>query len=153
MPVPTTSRHRLARRQNSEEIEDARRTQAKRPADDVSDDGEPAARVKKEKKGKKKAAANDDDEDVQDGAVPVEDEDEDEDDRIDVDNFPDQPLNRADLHKLKGIAQDWESMANQIGQQHSIYRDVAIAMAEAGEPDITSSAVSAFFVRAADLLI
>ena len=144
MPVPTASRHRLARRQNSEEIEDARRTQARRPADDVSDDDQPAVRVKKEKKGKKRAVANDEDDDAPDGAAPADDDDEDEDDRIDVDNFPDQPLSRADLHKLKGISQDWESMANQIGQQHGIYRDVATAMAEAGEPDITSSAVRAF---------
>ncbi|KAF8964213.1 hypothetical protein BDZ97DRAFT_1904521 [Flammula alnicola] len=130
MPVATTSRRRLAsRRQNSEDIEDARNTQANGIDDDVSDDDRAVAKVKKEKKGKRRADAEDD----------VGEDDDDDDDRIDVANFADQPLRKGDLHKLKGISDDWESMANQIGQQSSIYKDVAAAMAEAGETDTNSS--------------
>lgn len=136
MPVGSTSRRRASRRQNSEEIEDARNTQASR-TEDVSDEDQPVAKVKKEKKGKKKAVVEEDDDDV----VAPDLDDEDDEDRIDVANFPNQPLAKADLHKLKGIAQDWEAMASQIGQQSSIYKDVAIAMAESGETDTNSSKV------------
>jgi len=144
MPVATSSRRKpYAHRQNSEDIEDVRNTQAN--GDAVSDEERPRAaktRVKTEKKEKGKQKANaDEDEDEDPGSE--EDEDEDEDDRIDVSNFPDRPLRRNDLTKLKGISDDWKSMRTQIAKRWDIYRDVATAMAEDGEKDIKSSKVKA----------
>ncbi|KDR82732.1 hypothetical protein GALMADRAFT_88325 [Galerina marginata CBS 339.88] len=137
MPVATSSRRKPLRRQNSEDIEDVRNTQANGNDDEVSDEDRPrvSRKVKKEKKGKQRPEPEDDDDDV----AAAEDEDPDEDDRIDVANFPDQPLQRSDLHKLKGIAEDWRNMQTQIGQRWDIYKDVAGAMAEAGEEDIKTS--------------
>lgn len=143
MPHATTSRKKpLTRRHNSEDIEDVRNTQVNGNDDDVSDDDRPRAsrKVKKEKKanGKQRAEPEEQDED----AAAGEEYDDDEDDRIDVSNLPDQPLRRSDMHKLNGMAEDWRNMRAQIGQRADIYRDVAAAMAEAGEASIETSEVS-----------
>ncbi|KAF9565685.1 hypothetical protein CPC08DRAFT_782326 [Agrocybe pediades] len=137
MPVATSSRRKpLARRQNSEDIEDVH-TQPKNE-DGVSDEEQPRAekRVKKEKKGKQRAPANEDDED---NADSDEDEDDEDEDPIDVDNFPDQPLRKEDANKLKGIAEDWKSMSVLVAGKWELFRDVAASMAESGEKDIESS--------------
>ncbi|CAA7261357.1 unnamed protein product [Cyclocybe aegerita] len=138
MPVATSSRRKpTLRRQNSEEIEDARPTQA--PA---SDEDQPRrnGRVKKEKQGKgKQRAETDDEETARPAAAAADDDDEDDDDRIDVANFPNQPFGKLEAVKLKGISEDWDNMRNLIGQHWEIYRDVASAMAETGERDLESS--------------
>ena len=143
MPGIKSARAKISRRQNSEEIEDARATQANGHLDDVSEDEKPRqVRVKQDKKGKGKqravVAAEEDAEG--DGDVDI-DDDSDDDDRIDVADFVDQPLRKDHLTRLKGIAQDWDSMRKQINQRCDIYKDVAIAMAEAGEVDIQTSKV------------
>ena len=137
MPAPTYSRRKGARRENSEEIEEARPTQTNGHNDDVSDEDQPRrSRVKKEKKGKQRAVELEQDEGEGD------EEEEDEEDRIDVANFPDQPLRNVDAAKLKGIADDWDNMRRQINQRCDIYKDVAAAMAEAEEKDVKDSKVS-----------
>jgi len=141
MPGKTSTRRKP--KQNSEEIEDARLTQANGHQDDVSDDDQPRrVRVKQEKrnKGKQRAVEPEMDDAEGDGGADT-DDDSDEDDRIDVANFADQPLRREHLARLKGISQDWESMRKQISQRCDIYKDVATAMAEGGETDIQSSKV------------
>jgi hypothetical protein len=144
MPGLKSVRGKTSRRQNSEEIEDARATQADGRLDDVSEDEKPRqTRVKKEKKGKGKQRAVEAEEEDADGDGDGDvDDDSDGDDRIDVDDFVDQPLRRDHLTRLKGIAQDWDSMRKQINQRCDIYKDVASAMAEAGEVDIQSSKAS-----------
>lgn len=147
MPIQKSARKRT-RRQNSEEIEDARATQeVKGQFDDVSDDEKPrpaSVRVKNEKKdkgkGKQRAVEAEEEDAKGDGDDDV-DNDSDSDVRIDVDDFVDQPLRKDHLTRLKGIAQDWESMRKQISQRCDIYKDVATAMAEAGESDIQNSKV------------
>jgi hypothetical protein len=146
MPVPKSSRRKSTRRQNSDEIEDARATQANGRPDDVSDEETPRqVRVKKEKKGKGKQRAVDAEEEDAEGDVDVDNDDSDDEDRIDVADFVDQPLRRDHLARLKGIAQDWDSMRKQINQRCDIYKEVAGAMAEAGEVDIQSSKVGGRF--------
>lgn len=142
MPVLKSARGKLSRRQNSEAIEDARATQNSN-LDDVSDIDKPRpVRVKQEKKGKGKQRVVEAEEDDAEGDVDVNlDDDSDEDDRIDVVDFVDQPLRKDHLTRLKGISQDWDSMRKQINQRCDIYKEVATAMAEAGEVDIPTSKV------------
>ncbi len=141
MPGRTSTRRNP--KQNSEEIEDARLTQANSHQDDVSDDDQPRpVRVKqgKRNKGKQRATEPEIDDAEGDGGADT-DDDSDEGDCIDVENFVDQPLRREHLSRLKGISQDWESMRKQISQRCDIYKEVAAAMAEGGEADIQSSQV------------
>lgn len=138
MPGKTSTRRKP--KQNSEEIEDARLTQANGHQDDVSDDDQPRVKREKRNKGKQRAVEPEMDDAEGDGGAGS-DDDSDEDDRIDVANFADRPLRREHLARLKGISQDWESMRKQISQRCEIYKDVATAMAEGGEADIQSSKV------------
>lgn len=145
MPVATSSRRKQnSRRQNSEDIEDVRNTQTDGNIDEVSEEDRPRITnkviVKKEHRrrsnGKQRADPEDDDGDDEDN-----DEDENDDDRINVQDFPDQPLRKDDMNKLKGFATDWISMRDRISKKWEIYRDVGVAMAEAGEKDMYSSKV------------
>ncbi|KAF8158331.1 hypothetical protein B0H34DRAFT_450510 [Crassisporium funariophilum] len=135
MPVATSSRRKPnVRRQNSSDIEDSRPTQADGAEDDAIDETRPQgsrARVKMEKKanGKQRAEPERDDE----AAAEDDAEEDDDEDRIDVDNFPDHPLSRVDLVKINGISKDWESMQRQTWDKWDSIKDVAAAMAEAGE--------------------
>jgi hypothetical protein len=150
MPVATSSRRKVtANRQNSSDIENTRTTQENGAEDDVSEDDRPRHKipVKLEKKvngkvnggkvngkqnGKQRANSYDEEEEVGSdyGAA-----DDDEEDRIDVDNFPDHPLQHSDLLKLKGISKDWESMQRQTWDKWDSIKDVAAAMAEARDGD------------------
>jgi len=142
MPVATSSRRKLiARRQGSSDIENTTQpTQANGNEDDVSEDDRPQRKipVKLEKKtngkanGKRRADPDDEEEDVRSDYGADDDDDE---DRIDVDNFPDHPLQHPDLLKLKGISKDWESMQRQTWDKWDSIKDVAAAMAEARDGD------------------
>jgi len=139
MPVVASTRRR--RKQNSEEIEDARLTQANGHHSDVSDEDNPRpVRVKQEKKNKGKQRAAEPEDGVANGDVDM-DDDSGEEHTVDVANFTDQPLRKDHLVRLRGISQDWDSMRRQINQRCDIYKDVAGAMAEAGETDIHTSKV------------
>jgi len=119
MAVATSSRRRTngrANRQHSSDgIEEDQPTQHQGEDDEVDEDedeGEQAsptrpARFKKEKLSKgrrsdprKPAGGNDNGED-------------DGEDRIDVENFKDQPLAREDAGKVGGIIKDWEMIRKQ----------------------------------------
>lgn len=143
MPVATSSRRKpIIRRQNSSDIENTRSTQVNRNEDDVSEDDRPRRKilVKLEKKtngkanGKQRADIEEDEDEVRSDYGPADDDDDDE-DRIDVDNFPDHPLQHPDLLKLKGISKDWESMQRQTWDKWDSIKDVAAAMAEARDGD------------------
>ncbi|KAJ7505425.1 hypothetical protein B0H11DRAFT_1796168 [Mycena galericulata] len=128
MPV-ATSRRRKTARQASSDIEEDQPTQGGNVRDDVDEDEDdaPQRRVKKEKKPgvkKEKEAATQD----------PEDEEDDEEDRIDIDNFADQPLVKADCQKLSGFSKDWTSVEVVMHQPSDIIARVAASMAEvAGE--------------------
>ncbi|KAJ7601027.1 zinc-finger of the MIZ type in Nse subunit-domain-containing protein [Mycena floridula] len=115
-------------------IEDA--VSQNRTQDDVVDDDGDEVSVKKEKKSKKsrkatvQVASNDDD----DEGNPAPDDDE-EDDIIDMENFGDHPLSKADLQKLQGLATDWEQMAKKIEMSLGGPGDVAISMADLADGD------------------
>ncbi|KAF8073814.1 hypothetical protein FPV67DRAFT_769004 [Lyophyllum atratum] len=132
MPVATFSRRKSSKRQASSDIEDEGPSHP-RAAEQVEDD-EPQSRrrangVKKERKPVLKQEltrreANDADGD---------DDDDDDDERIDIKNFRDQPLGRADVTKLQGISRDWNSFEKQVRPNWRVVGDVAIVLAEAGE--------------------
>lgn len=139
--MPSTRRRLAGRRQNFEEIEDARLTQANGHHDDVSDeDNVRPVRVKQEKQRKGKQRAAEAEDDIENGDVDM-DDDSDEGHLVDIANFTDQPLRKEHLTRLRGISQDWDSMRQQINQRCDIYKDVASAMAEAGETDVRTSKV------------
>jgi hypothetical protein len=144
MPVATSSRRKhAARRQNSEDIEETRSTQINGNDDDVSDEDRPRRKVKSEKKakGKQRAAPPAEEDEDGDAGAANDMDDEDDEDRIDVTNFPNQPLRKQDITKLQGISGDWTDMRTKIGQKADIYKDVAAALVEAGEDSIASSKV------------
>ncbi|KAJ7696060.1 hypothetical protein B0H17DRAFT_1008113 [Mycena rosella] len=136
MPVATSSRRRKTARQASSDIEEDQPTQKGRAQDDEvdeddEDDAPPTRPVKKEKAAvkKEKGTAK-----SQPRREDPEDDEEDEDDRIDIDNFADQALTKADGAKIVGFCKDWNSIEETMHQPSPIISRVASAMAEvAGE--------------------
>ncbi|KAG6890782.1 hypothetical protein C0995_003212 [Termitomyces sp. Mi166 len=127
MPTATFSRKKSRKRQASSEIEDDGPSLS-RGAEQVEDDDEPRGRrVKKEKKpnmtAKKERVRHDESE--HDG--------DNEDERIDVENFRDQPLSRVDVTKLQGLSRDWNMVAEQVKPNWGVVGDVAVALADYGE--------------------
>ncbi|KAG5648282.1 hypothetical protein DXG03_004852 [Asterophora parasitica] len=142
MPTATFSR-RKSKRQASSDIEDDRPSQS-RHVDQVEGDQDDsrlrqrgANGVKKEKKPaitKKRGSGRDEgNKDAVDG--DGDDDDDDDDGTIDVDNFHDQPLRRADVAKLQGISRDWNMMDKEVRPNWRVVGDVAVALAETGEGD------------------
>ncbi|KAH0831931.1 zinc-finger of the MIZ type in Nse subunit-domain-containing protein [Lanmaoa asiatica] len=141
MPAASKSRHRRARRAPSSDNIEEEDDPSQRHADDVDNDEDseedvqPArktATVKKEKKPKI---------DHGDAGAPVAGPSnanynvDEGDDRIDIQNFHDQPLDRKEGAKLHGIAQDWEMIRKQIHQSSfRLVKDVAISLADLMEP-------------------
>lgn len=130
MPVTTSSRR--SKRPVVSDIEDDQPSQPR--ADEVEEEGgtrsrrRPATDMKKEKK----ASAS---RQQQRSTEADEDDDGDDDGRIDVANFSDQPLGKADVTKLQGIARDWNHMEKQVRQNWRVVGDVAVSLAEAAEGD------------------
>jgi len=137
MPAGYGKKNSTRRRVASEEIEDARPSQ-KEPNDDVSDDDAPAPSVKvkaekKTTKGKGKAKAkvenppSDDEEreDVNDAIGPND---------LDLESlettFQLLPADEATKTKLKGLASDWEGLADQVVNECNFFKDVAGNFAE-----------------------
>lgn len=132
MPVASSSRRRNVRRQASSDIEEDHPTQ-RGAQEEVDEDEEEQPRrknVKKERTSAKKAK-------VEKGTVKANnsDDDDDDDDRIDIANFRNQPLRKADATKLQGLTKDWESLRQNIAQNFKHVRSVAISVADATEPD------------------
>ncbi|KAG6896457.1 hypothetical protein C0992_008180 [Termitomyces sp. T32_za158] len=128
MPNATFSRKKSHKRKASSEIEDDRPSPS-HYAEQVEDDEDEShnRRVKKEKKphvvAKKERIAVDENGD--DGS--------DDEDRIDVENFQDQPLSRVEVTKLQGLSRDWKMVADQVKPNWSVVGDVAVALADYGE--------------------
>ncbi|TFK40601.1 hypothetical protein BDQ12DRAFT_770143 [Crucibulum laeve] len=137
MPVASSSRRKAnTRRMNSSDIEEDTFTQPQADDDVESDHDRPrqSKRPKKEVKNETKAARKQ-------RAVPTkadandEEEDSNEDERIDVDDFPDQPLRKDQMTMLNNIAKDWLKMEQTIGQHWGALRDVGSAIAETADGD------------------
>ncbi|GLB38458.1 putative zinc-finger of the MIZ type in Nse subunit [Lyophyllum shimeji] len=132
MPVTTFSHRKSNKRQASSDIEEDGPSYSRAAAQADDDEHEPQPRrqtngVKKEKKLARKQEPTRDEDD--DGA----EDDDDDDERIDVDNFRDQPLRRADVNKLQGVSRDWNNFDLQVRPNWNVVGDVAVALAEAGE--------------------
>ncbi|KAG5650963.1 hypothetical protein H0H81_010401 [Sphagnurus paluster] len=132
MSVATSSRRKASKRQASSDIEDERPSQSRADEQVEDDEDEPQARrratngVKKEKKLDISRKQNT-------REVGEDDDDEDDDGRIDVENFHDQPLSRADAAKLQGLGRDWNNIAKHVRPNWRVVGDVAVALAEVGE--------------------
>lgn len=145
MPVASSSRRKSARSRrepSSDRIEEDYPSQHAGNNDDVEggDDEEeqPRRKVKKEKKARKRAQGDSE----SDNDPPVV-EDDDEDNRIDIENFHDQPLDKKEGTKLSGIAQDWEMIRKQIHQgSFALAKDVATSLADVLEGDNANQALS-----------
>ncbi|KAJ7254360.1 hypothetical protein B0H12DRAFT_559458 [Mycena haematopus] len=133
MPVATSSRRKKSARQASSDIEEDQPTQGARAArDDVDDDDDDAPRrTKKEKAPVKKEGVKKENGKARQ-VEEEEDDEDDEDDRIDIANFADQPLSKADGPKILGLSKDWQSVEGVMHQPASIINGVAAAMAEVG---------------------
>lgn len=155
--MPAAHRRRAHRAPSSDHIEEED-DPSQRHADDVDnnedseEDVQPVRKkvaVKKERKPKIKRG---------DTEAPVagpsnannNDEDDEDDDRIDIQNFHDQPLDKKEGAKLHGIAQDWEMIRKQIHQgSFRLVKDVAISLAdvmEVGEAGEVGTVISRCFV-------
>lgn len=139
MPVATSSR-RIPRRQNSSDIEEDRPSQPRendQVDEDEDEDEQPRRRangVKKEKKlgnSSRRGAPPQHKDENADGEADLDDED----DKIDIDNFQDQPIAKADVKKLMGIAQDWNVLEKTIRLHWEVVKDTGVAMADAAEGD------------------
>ena len=117
-------------RSRTEDVEDAEEAQpsrisrknSKAPKSSTNANGlnTKAKRGRTEEAG---ASGDDEEENQQDGALP-----------IDIKNFKDQPLLRADSRKISAVAQDWEQIRrNMRSTSLPLVEQVAVAMAEAGE--------------------
>ncbi|CAK5284240.1 unnamed protein product [Mycena citricolor] len=124
MPVATSRRKRSAQ-QPSSDIEEDQATQA-RPADDVDDEDAPRPnkRERQSKRAKGKSAARPLE------AMDEEGEEEDEDDRIDINHFEEQPISRADGHKISGLASDWLQLEKVMTQPSNLMNSAAEALAD-----------------------
>jgi len=145
MPTATFSRRNVSRRQASSDIEEDHPTQ-RRDRETVDDDEQPRRRVngiKKEKKATSSRQVAKQPEDA--GNTGGDDEGKDDNDRIDVDNFHNQPLGRADLPKLQGISKDWQQMGKQVQQNWNVIAEVATSIADTAEGD-DAEAVCANFL-------
>lgn len=140
MPAARKSRRRIRRAPSSDNIEEED-DPSQRHADDVDNDEDseedvqPVRKkvtVKKEKKPK--INGGDVDPPVAGPSNAHDRNDGDDDDRIDIENFRDQPLDKKEGAKLHGIAQDWEMIRKQIHQSSfRLVKDVAISLADVME--------------------
>ena len=136
MPTATFSRRNASRRLASSDIEEDQPIQKKgrEVVDDEEDENEQSRRrvngVKKEKKAtSSRQVARQSQKDTN----KDDDNEEDDNDRIDVDNFHDQPLGRVDLPKLLGLSKEWQQMEKQVQQNWNVIVDVAASVADAAE--------------------
>lgn len=125
------SRKKSHKHKVSSEIEDDGQSMSRYAAQVEDDEDNPHSRrvngVKKDKRpnvvARKERIPDDEDED--DGG--------DDEERIDVENFRDQPLGRTEVTKLQGLSRDWKMVADQVKPNWSVVGDVAVALADYGE--------------------
>lgn len=141
MPVASSSRRKTntrTRAQPDSDIEDGPSQRSTREDVDDDEDDRPRRVVKVEKqaakqKGRASAAQRNQVNGNNGAADDDEDDDDDDDDRIDVANFANQPLDRASLLSMTGLAKDWETIKQVVSRGNSMVADVAVALADAAE--------------------
>nr|GAT50772.1 predicted protein [Mycena chlorophos] len=145
MPVAVATRRKKGR-QASEDIEEDTATQRGKARDtgreDVEDDDDeqPTRRVKQEKgKGVSKKKAKQEATQDADGDVPMEDNDADP--PIDIDNFPAQPITRADCQKLKGLGEDWNSLKSILNDADEMLGSTGSAIVDSQSDEVEDSLV------------
>ncbi|RXW24452.1 hypothetical protein EST38_g1451 [Candolleomyces aberdarensis] len=133
MPAASSSR-RKARRQNSEDIEMDGSTQDQ--VDDVESD-EDAPRQSGRRSGKQAVKPSKKKPQVQEseGEGAADEDQESDDERIDVSNFTDQPITKANAQFIHGMASDWINCDKVIRQNWNLMNDIGIALADAAEGD------------------
>jgi hypothetical protein len=89
----------------------------------------------KEKASEKRTRVEEDQSDGQDEEEETEAESDDDAARVDVTNFKDQPLSKAEAHKLYGLSTDWKEMDKRIQKSWSGVRQVAVALAGTAEDE------------------
>jgi hypothetical protein len=103
--------------------------------DDVEEsDEEPSRSRVKKGKGKRRVQqeANDD---------------SDSDEAINVENFPDQPLNHGQMNTLLGLAQDWQRLAEVISRPFEKYGLTAGALADLDDDDAKTVRIWLLYFR------
>lgn len=131
MPAAGSSRRRRNREPSDDriEVEDPSQRRDDDDDDDVDQEEElPRRKSKKEKKpnirkSKGRPEPQDDDDEGQQA--------EEDDDRIDVNDFKDQPLDRKDAGKIAGISQDWKAIRENVHtSSFQLVIDIAASLAE-----------------------
>ncbi|KAJ3568114.1 hypothetical protein NP233_g5923 [Leucocoprinus birnbaumii] len=122
MPA-TSSRRRAMRRNDMDDIEESANTQHA-AQDDVEESDEPNNPRVKKPKSKQRAQ-----QDVENDA------DSDSDDAIDIQNFPNQPLNHDQIRTLHGLGDDWQKVAEAISRPFDKYGMAAGALADLDDDD------------------
>ena len=116
MPVATTSRQKFngqssrQRDPSSDGIEEAQASQRRIVNNDELEDEE-EERPKRSAKGRKRNPARAMGSEAEESGY--DDEELEDDSRIDVNNFKDRPLIKAEAGKIKGVASDWENIRTQ----------------------------------------
>ncbi|KAJ8080672.1 hypothetical protein PM082_017506 [Marasmius tenuissimus] len=151
MAIGSSSRRRGSRREPTSDIdEDAPSNSRMQVDDDVDEDEDEEPRrtkntaVKKEKrtstKGKGRAASEEEDRDGADDDAS----DNDDDEVIDVENFPDQPLERRlTAQKVKGFSDDWVQLVDAIQGTEKSVEAIALALAESTDGDTAEKEILA----------
>ncbi|KAG6831003.1 hypothetical protein H0H87_006576 [Tephrocybe sp. NHM501043] len=133
MPTATFSRKKSKKRQASSDIEEEpSHSRTEEQVEDDENDPRNRRRAANGVKREKKPIINTG-EGEQFGEDENDEDDDGDDDRIDVDNFSDQPLGRSDVLKLQGFSRDWLAVANEVRPNWSVVGDVAVALADSGE--------------------
>lgn len=128
MTATSSRRKATTRAQDDSDIEDGL-TQGTAREDVDEDEDEAPRRAKTEKrilKGKSRATEAQ-------KTVSNDDDDDDDDERIDVNNFADQPLPKADVQKINGLSSDWQNMVKTIHRSNNMVSGVAVALADNAE--------------------
>jgi hypothetical protein len=104
--------------------------------DDVeSDGGSPRPSGKRGRKQANKSSKKKTQAQESEGEDAADEDPESDDERIDVSNFTDQPLTKANAFVIHGMASDWTNCDKMIRQHWNLMNDIGIALADAAEGD------------------
>ncbi|KII86942.1 hypothetical protein PLICRDRAFT_43627 [Plicaturopsis crispa FD-325 SS-3] len=148
MPVASSSRRRSRREPSQDQIEEDEPSQ-RMDEDDVDDEEEHASRrLKKVKSEKRTGKQRQREQEEEDNAKPVDD-----DEPIDVDNFPDHPIDKKESQRLIGLAQDWSNIRKNMHRgSYNLVKDVGASMAEVTSGDASVKALSELDLIMKDLI-
>ena len=135
MPVATTSRQKSSRQRDpsSDGIEEIQASQRRIANNDELED-EVEEQPKRSTKGRKGNPAGAMGSETEESGY--EDEELEDDSRINVNNFKDQPLIKAEAGKIKGVASDWENIRTQSQNTvKGLMDNVGTSLADLMQPD------------------